>query len=154
MIFHISPSQDFEVTDRNFFLHEENRRYKADLALIKLPRKAELNGGTQLACLPLPGTAQQVGLASWTSVEAEERGATVVGWGYSCYEEGTNKLCQESDQIPTQAQQYLKVRESLISFIPAPDSLMTGSCEAKLGLQQRAAHQRDRGPALCWGGGG
>ena len=101
------------MTDRDFILYEGNRRYKHDLALIRLPRKAELNGGTQLACLPLPGTAQNVDLISWTSGEVG-RTATVVSWGYSHYIEGTTKFYEsELPEVPTQAQQFLEVREKV-----------------------------------------
>ena len=57
------------MTERNFILYGGGRRYQDDLALIRLPRKAKLNAGTQLACLPLPGEAPQVGLAGWSSGE-------------------------------------------------------------------------------------
>ena len=94
--------------ESNFIRYEGRRKYENDLALIRLPRKAELNGGTQLACLPLPGTAQNVELTSWTTGEVG-RIITVVGWGYSCYVEGTREFCK-SETVPTQAQQYLEVR--------------------------------------------
>ena len=96
------------MTESNFILNEDNRRYQNDLALIRLPRKAELNGGTQLACLPLPGSALHVDLSSWRGGEVG-RTTTVVGWGYSCYLEDTREFCTESKQIATQTQQYLEV---------------------------------------------
>ena len=101
------------MTESNFILHDGFRRgvYKDDIALIRLPRKAELNGGTQLACLPLSGTAPAVDLISWTSGEVGRR-TTVVGWGYSRYVEGTTKFYEsEVPEVPTQAQQFLEVRE-------------------------------------------
>ena len=96
------------MNDSNFIRYEGRRKYENDLALIRLPRKAELNGGTQLACLPLPGTAPNVELTSWTTGEVG-RVTTVVGWGYSCYIEGTREFCK-SEEVPTHTQQYLEVR--------------------------------------------
>ena len=98
------------MTERNFILYGGGRRYQDDLALIRLPRKAKLNAGTQLACLPLPGSAHQVGLASWVGEEVG-RTTTVVGWGYSCYRQDTREFCRQSQQIATQKQQYLEVSQ-------------------------------------------
>ena len=92
------------MNESNFIRYEGGRKYENDLALIRLPRKAELNGVTQLACLPLPGEAYRVDLTSWTSGEVG-RTATMVGWGYSCYIEGTREFCRESEQIGTRRQQ-------------------------------------------------
>ena len=102
--------QDFQVTDSNFILYQEGRtrRYETDIALIRLPSRAELNRGTQLACLPLPGEAQQVGLPSWSGPEVG-RSATVVGLGYSCYVQQTREFCKESDEVATKTQQHLEV---------------------------------------------
>ena len=97
------------MTESNFILYEGHRRYQDDLALIRLPRKAELNGGTQLACLPLPGSAPHVGLSSWTRGEVGLT-TTVVGWGFSCYKEDSREFCRQSEQIATQTQQFLQVR--------------------------------------------
>jgi len=74
---------------------------------------AKLNGGTQLACLPLPGAAGQVGLESWAEGTVG-RNATVVGWGYSCYIEGTREFCQESQEVATKTQQFLEVHLNYI----------------------------------------
>ena len=98
------------MTESNFILYEGHRRYQDDLALIRLPRKAELNGGTQLACLPLPGEAPQVGLAGWSSGEEVGHSTTVVGWGFSCYKQDTREFCKQSEEIATQTQQFLQVR--------------------------------------------
>ena len=44
--------------------------------------------------------------------------ATVVGWGYSCYENGTKTFCNTgTDQIPTKIQQKLTVNYVFKSIV-------------------------------------
>ena len=33
----------------------------------------------------------------------------MVGWGYSCYENGTRSFCKKAKVVPTKIQQKLKV---------------------------------------------
>ena len=81
--------------------------------LIRLPRPAQLNGGVQFACLPLPGRAGVAGLQDWSAVGSR---ATVVGWGYSCYVEDNGKeFCTHSGSefnstVGSSIQQYVEVR--------------------------------------------
>ena len=99
------------MTDNNFILYNDGktRRFEDDIALIRLPSLVKLNGGTQLACLPVGGAAGQAGLESWRE-GVVGRAATVVGWGYSCYVNGTREFCQESEEIATTTQQFLEER--------------------------------------------
>ena len=99
------------MTDNNFILYNDGktRRFEDDIALIRLPSLVKLNGGTQLACLPVSGAAGQAGLESWRE-GLVGRAATVVGWGYSCYVNGTREFCQESEEIATTTQQFLEER--------------------------------------------
>ena len=113
------------MTESNFIMYEGTRRYQDDLALIRLPRKARLNGGTQLACLPLPSAAQHVGLSSWTRGEVGQT-STVVGWGFSCYKQESREFCRQSQQIATQTQQFLEVRGKGGMFRLESDDLIPG----------------------------
>ena len=110
--------QEFKISKADIMVHE---RYKVkrgnienDIALIRLPRKVSINSQTQIACLPLPGNSSFVGLRSNWKDDSVGEEATVVGWGYSCYEEGTRSFCKGNpnlpDFIPTKDQQKLVVR--------------------------------------------
>ena len=110
--------QEFKISKSDIMVHE---RYKVkrgnienDIALIRLPRKVSINSQTQIACLPLPGNSSFVGLRSNWKDDSIGEEATVVGWGYSCYEEGTRSFCKgdpnQPDYIPTKDQQKLVVR--------------------------------------------
>ena len=110
--------QEFKISKADIMVHE---RYKVkrenienDIALIRLPRKVSINSQTQIACLPLPGNSSFVGLRSNWKDDSIGKDATVVGWGYSCYEEGTRSFCKEDPNqpyfIPTKEQQKLVVR--------------------------------------------
>ena len=78
---------------------------------MRLPGKVIRTMLAQFACLPLPGNSSLAGLDNWDGATVG-REPTVVGWGHSCYEEGTRTLCQEDKSIPTKTQQKLKVCKS------------------------------------------
>ena len=65
----LPPVQEFRIGQDNILLHEEyERKFEStenDIALIRLPRKAELNAGVQFACLPLQYVASQAGVSDW-----------------------------------------------------------------------------------------
>ena len=79
---------------------------------MRLPGKVIRTMLAQFACLPLPGNSSLAGLDNWDGATVG-REPTVVGWGHSCYEEGTRTLCQEDKSIPTKTQQKLKVCKSI-----------------------------------------
>ena len=113
----LPPAQDFEVGPDDFTPHPLYRKtidnVQNDIALIRLPRKAELNMGVELACLPLSErkVAKQLGLRNLGS-SFLGKSSTVVGWGYTCYEEGA-KFCNDSAYIPSKTQNSLQVLETL-----------------------------------------
>ena len=96
-----------------------SRMLENDIMLIRLPRPAQLNGGVQLACLPLPGRAGVAGLQDWSAVGSR---ATVVGWGFSCYVEDNGKeFCTHSGSelnstVGSSIQQYVEVGNSLCAI--------------------------------------
>ena len=114
----LPPVQDFRIRPRNIIVHEGYKikfgQIENDIALIRLPRKPNLNIGVQFACLPLPEAAQTVGLRNWDS-GLEGKRATVIGWGYSCYEENSRSFCK-FDDIGNKEQQYLEV--DISSYFP------------------------------------
>lgn len=77
--FCLPPPQTFEIERKHFLTHEEysktDRNVLNDIALIRLPRRAELNDGVQFACLPLTATERTLG------EEGEE--GVVIGWGHT-----------------------------------------------------------------------
>jgi len=81
--------QDFIIEKDNVFVHENYENvipYRNDIALIKLPRAAELNGGVQLVCLPIniPYTTRNLKVDNLRD-GLTSKYATVVGWGYTSY---------------------------------------------------------------------
>ena len=53
---YLPPEQDFQIDASAVTVHEDYEGfppYTNDIALVKLPRMAEYNDGTQPACLPL-----------------------------------------------------------------------------------------------------
>ena len=115
----LPPVQEFRIRQEDIIVHEGYRKkfrnIENDIALIRLPRKAELNLGVQFACLPLPETAQRIGVRNWDS-GLNGKNATVIGWGYSCYQNNSRDFCND-DYIGTKEQQYLQVRFLLIWMI-------------------------------------
>ena len=115
----LPPVQEFRIREEDIIVHGEYRKafrnVENDIALIRLPRKPKLNLGVQFACLPLPETAQRVGVRNWDS-GLNGKNATVIGWGYSCYEENSREFCKD-DHIGTKEQQYLEVKFLLILVI-------------------------------------
>ena len=107
----LPPLQEFSITPDDIIVHKEYKKkfknIENDIALIRLPRKAELNAGVQFACLPLPGAAEIAGIKNWNS-GVNGRKATVIGWGYSCYKNNTRDFCADSF-IGRKDQQYLQV---------------------------------------------
>ena len=94
--------QEFKISKSDIIAHEgykfKRGNIENDIALIRLPRKVTTNTLTQVACLPLPGNSSFVGLQSnWKDDSIGEK-ATVVGWGYSCYENGTRSFCKEDKE--------------------------------------------------------
>merc|ERR1719397_1309685 len=112
----LRPVQDFELKNKNLIRHKDyklsSRMLENDIMLIRLPRPAQLNGGVQLACLPLPGRAGVAGLQDWSAVGSR---ATVVGWGFSCYVEDNGKeFCTHSGSelnstVGSSIQQYVEI---------------------------------------------
>ena len=75
--------QDFRITQSDIVVHENYkkkfRNIENDIALIRLPRKVELNFGVQFACLPVPGTENIAEVGNWNSgVDGKE--ATLIMW--------------------------------------------------------------------------
>jgi len=104
----LPPVQDFLIGHDNIIVHQGYKKkftnLENDIALIKLPRKAELNLGVQFACLPRPAGQDVV----------EEKGldltaATVIGWGYSCYQNNSRAFCDSDSFVGNKVQQYLEV---------------------------------------------
>jgi len=86
--FCLPPVQDFDITSADVIVHEDFRyshnNVINDIALIRLPRKAELNLGVQIVCLPLKAAE----FTKELNVENLQEGLegsypNVVGWGYS-----------------------------------------------------------------------
>jgi len=107
----LPPLQEFKISQEDITEHEGYkktlRNIENDIALIRLPRKAKLNIGVQFACLPLPRTEKRVGIKNW-STGAHGSTATVIGWGYSCYENNSREFCKD-DNVGNKDQQYLEV---------------------------------------------
>jgi len=107
----LPPVQDFRIRQENIIIHEEYKvkfgQYLNDIALIRLPRKPKLNLGVQFACLPHPEAAPRVGVENWET-GVERRRATVIGWGYSCYENNSRSFCKSENAGPRD-QQFLEV---------------------------------------------
>lgn len=105
--------QDFTINNDNIIVHERFRIKRSnienDIALIRLPTMLKYNELVQPACLPLPGNVTYVGLQNNWKDETIDDTATVVGWGYSCYEEGTRAFCNESSTVGSRFQQKLVV---------------------------------------------
>ena len=109
----LPPVQDFKIGTDNIIVHEGYRKKLQsndnDIALIRLPRKPELNLGVQFACLPLSSTAPLAGLSNWNN-GLNGQNATVIGWGYTCYQNNSRAFCSTNDEnIGSKVQQYLKV---------------------------------------------
>jgi len=104
--------QQMRVTAADIIPHEDylprGNNIENDIALIRLPQRVETNKGTQFACLPQPSNASNAALEDWNRDTIGHK-ATVVGWGYSCYVNGTREFCQESEEIATTTQQFLEV---------------------------------------------
>merc|ERR1712227_687949 len=105
--------QDFQISKSDIIVHEGYRmkrgNIKDDIALIRLPRKVVTNPLTQIACLPLPGNSSFAGLKrNWEEDSIGER-ATVIGWGYSCYEDGTRAFCPKQGDVASKKQRKLVV---------------------------------------------
>merc|ERR1711936_69248 len=100
------------VTAADIIPHEDylprGNNIENDIALIRLPQRLETNKGTQFACLPQPSNASNAALEDWNRDTIGHK-ATVVGWGYSCYENGTRSFCKKAKVVPTKIQQKLKV---------------------------------------------
>ena len=120
--------QEFKISKSDIIAHEgykfKRRNIENDIALIRLPRKVTTNTLTQVACLPLPGNSSFAGFQSnWKDDSIGEK-ATVVGWGYSCYENGTRSFCQEDKEnlgIGEKIQQKLLVWwQAIDNFSPLP----------------------------------
>jgi hypothetical protein len=83
----LPPVQEFRIGQDNIFIYEVYKRKfqstENDIALIRLPRKAEINAGVQFACLPLPDIASQAGVSNWDG-GVDGMNVNVIGWGYSC----------------------------------------------------------------------
>ena len=107
----LPPLQEFRIAQGDIIVHEGYRKkirnIVNDIALIRLPRKAELNLGVQFACLPVPRRAKIVGARNWDS-GVVGKSATVIGWGYSCYNNNSRSFCEDAN-VPTRDQQYLEV---------------------------------------------
>eukprot|EP00092_Neocalanus_flemingeri_P037345 GFUD01040669.1.p1 GENE.GFUD01040669.1~~GFUD01040669.1.p1 ORF type:complete len:496 (+),score=118.42 GFUD01040669.1:2-1489(+) len=78
----LPPVQNFEIERKDFIIHEDysqttdtQRNVFNDIALIRLPRRAERNTGVKFACLPL--TVAHNGLAE----DGQE--GVVIGWGHT-----------------------------------------------------------------------
>eukprot|EP00092_Neocalanus_flemingeri_P037572 GFUD01040907.1.p1 GENE.GFUD01040907.1~~GFUD01040907.1.p1 ORF type:complete len:476 (+),score=104.91 GFUD01040907.1:85-1512(+) len=107
----LPPVQNFEISEEHTIVHEgykkKFRNIENDIALIRLPRKAKLNLGVHFVCLPIPEAAQRIGVRNWDS-GLNGKNATVIGWGYSCYENETRDFCKD-DNIGNKEQQFLNV---------------------------------------------
>jgi len=109
----LPPYQQQRITEEDIIVHEgygqKGNNIVDDIALIRLPERVQTNKGTQFACMPTPNNASYAALEDWSSGSIGHS-ATVVGWGYSCYENGTRSFCDTgAKQIPTKIQQKLKV---------------------------------------------
>ena len=110
----LPPVQDFLIGQDNIVVHQGYKKkftnIENDIALIKLPRKAELNLGVQFACLPSPkNIIESKGLDSTR--------ATVIGWGYSCYQNNSRAFCDSDSFVGNKVQQYLEVNTHCIFHV-------------------------------------
>ena len=109
----LPPVQDFDVGSDDFIAHPLYRRtidnVENDIALIKLPQKVDINLAAEMACLPLSErkVAKELGLRNLGTNLLGKQGM-VVGWGYTCYEDGA-QFCNESAYIASTTQNKLKV---------------------------------------------
>ena len=114
--------QDFTISQNDIIVHEDFKKIRGniqnDIALVRLPGKVTRTMLAQFACLPLPANSSLAGLDNWGEATVG-REPTVVGWGHSCYEEGTRTLCQEDKSIPTKTQQKLKVCIARFTNLPS-----------------------------------
>jgi len=105
--------QDFTISSDNIIAHERFRIKRSnienDIALIRLPTLLKYNDLTQPACLPLPDNVTYVGLQSNWKDDTIDKTATVVGWGYSCYEEDTRAFCNANSTVGSRNQLKLTV---------------------------------------------
>ena len=110
----LPAAQDFEVGPDAFTPHPLYHRtldnVQNDIALIRLPSMARLDDAVQIACLPLSerSSAKILELRNLGSSLYKKR-AIVVGWGYTCYEDGA-KFCNESKYISSVSQNKLQVK--------------------------------------------
>jgi len=114
----LPPVQDFDITSADVIVHEDFRFSHSnvinDIALIRLPRKAELNLGVQIVCLPLKAAE----FTKELNVENLQKGLegnypNVVGWGYSKDYDPYNDAKQgdfETNNVATAYQQRLDVQ--------------------------------------------
>ena len=118
--------QEFKISKSDIIAHEgykfKRGNIENDIALIRLPRKVTTNTLTQVACLPLPGNSSFVGLQSnWKDDSIGEK-ATVVGWGYSCYENGTRSFCKEDKENVGIGE---KIQQKLLVLLQTFDNYIT-----------------------------
>merc|ERR1712215_67710 len=103
--------QEFEISQKDITVHTGYKKkfsnIENDIALIRLPRKAQLNIGVQFACLPLPNSEKRAGISNWDT-GARGSTATVIGWGYSCYLNNSRDFCRDNN-VGNKEQQYLEV---------------------------------------------
>jgi hypothetical protein len=115
----LPPVQEFKIRPKDIIVHEGYRKkfrnIENDIALIRLPRKPKLNAGVQFACLPLPEATERVGMWNWDA-GVNGREATVIGWGYSCYENNSRSFCKDQ-HIGNKKQQYLEERRDEFSCL-------------------------------------
>jgi len=107
--------QDFIIDRENVFVHENYEKvvpFRNDIALIKLPRAAELNDGVQLVCLPIniPYTIRNLKVDNLRD-GLTDKYATVVGWGYTSYDpyKGSNQGDFSRVGVAEEWQQQLQV---------------------------------------------
>ena len=105
-------AQDFTIEPSDVVKHEKYARewnsVVNDVALVRLPREAELNRGVRQICLPFlpsewPTPLEQGGLGG--------HDGTVVGWGYTKYDPWgtTEPEKDERNVVPSKTQQKLVV---------------------------------------------
>ena len=139
--FCLPPVQDFDIQPQDVVLHpqyRELRNYPNDIAIIRLPRRAVLNAGVQIACLP----PDLLVIAN----------TQVVGWGWDNGDPSSRELVRvKDDVVPNEKQQKLSVEvlsasecfqqlEVIATFgdnlICAAGEIGSGSCDVRNNVLQ------------------
>jgi len=103
--------QDFEISPRDVTVHPDYERssynVKNNIALIKLPRPAQLNSAVQIACLPIVAKVAAKSL-NLNNIQEDLVGAwpTVVGWGYTDYDPALGYIGDRAEHRVGSAKQH------------------------------------------------